>query len=66
MPIVTKYVASKRKNQWGEYVVKAYLADGKRYPDADCFEAMREDADNTAKALNAICESRIGLADFSI
>lgn len=39
-----------RKNEWGEYVVKAYK-DGKRYPDADYFTDDKTDALETLKAL---------------
>lgn len=43
---------SSRKNEFGEWVVKVYNADGSRRPQADYFTDDRADADATAKAIS--------------
>lgn len=46
-----KAVVTKRKNEFGEYVVRFYNPDGTRNRDADYFTNDYDDAVNTAKAM---------------
>jgi len=48
---VAKATVSKRKNEYGEFVVRAYDANGKRLPDADYHTDDKVDAEQTAKAM---------------
>lgn len=60
--IVTKANVASRKNEYREYVVRAYDQHGKRFQDADYFTNDRTDACNTANAMtnNAINAFRQG------
>lgn len=40
-----------RKNEFGEYHVRAYDGAGRRFPEADCFESDRDAARGTAAAM---------------
>jgi hypothetical protein len=51
MRVVSKVTVSPRKNEWGEFVVRAYDQDGKRWPEADYHTDDRQDAEQTAKAM---------------
>jgi hypothetical protein len=44
------YKLSTRKNEYGEYVIKAWK-DGKRYPDADYHTDDKTDAESTLKLM---------------
>lgn len=61
MPIVTRAVVARRRNQWGEWVVRAYTADGKRYPPADYHTNDRADAEGTARAMVTEQNTETGL-----
>lgn len=50
---VARLSVPKRRNSWGEYHCRAYLADGSRYPDADYHTDDKADADSTAAAVAA-------------
>lgn len=48
---LSKAVVASRKNEHGEWVVRAYDENGKRYPAADYFTTDRNDAVGTAAAM---------------
>lgn len=47
---ITRAVVSIRRNEWGEWVVRAYVGDD-RYPAADYYTDDRSDAQQTARAM---------------
>jgi hypothetical protein len=49
--IVSKVTVPKRKNEWGEFVVRAYDQNGRRYPEADYHTNDRQDAIQTGEAM---------------
>jgi hypothetical protein len=50
--LVPRYIAStKMARKDGEYIVRAYDQDGKRWPDCDYFTDDRQDALDTARAM---------------
>jgi hypothetical protein len=51
MMMLSRVTLRKRRNEWGEYVVRAYDRDGRRYPDGDYFTDDWEDAVNTAETM---------------
>lgn len=61
-PVVTRYDVAKRRNEFDEWVVRAWLADGKRYTAADAFEGSKADAEATADALNTDIARRTSYA----
>lgn len=48
---IAKTVVSKRKNAYGEFVVRAYDQNGNRCPNAYYYTNDLEDAENTARAM---------------
>lgn len=48
---VARAVVARRRNQWGEFVVKAYDQDGAHYPAADYHTDDLQDAISTADAM---------------
>ena len=48
---VAKAVVPKRRNAYGEWVVRAYDADGRRMPDADYYTDDLADAQATAELM---------------
>jgi hypothetical protein len=46
-------VVPKGRNEFGEFVCKAYLADGSRYPDGDYHTDCIDDAEATAVAVRS-------------
>jgi len=46
--VVAQAVVSKRKNAYGEWVVRAYSADGQRMESADYHTTDKDDAETTA------------------
>jgi hypothetical protein len=52
--MLSRVTLRKRRNEWGEYVVRAYDRDGRRYPDGDYFTDDWEDAVNTAEAMRKV------------
>lgn len=50
-PPVARAVISPRRNEWGEWTVRAYDASGRRVPSADYFTDDRGDAEATALAM---------------
>ena len=53
MRVVSRVTVSARRNEYGEWVVRAYDQGGNRWPEADYFTNDREDADDTAAAMLA-------------
>ena len=51
MRIVAKSTVAARRNEWGEWIVRAYDQDGKRFPEADYHTDDRADAEATAAAM---------------
>ncbi len=51
MRVVARVTVSKRRNEWDEFVVRAYDQDGKRWPEADYFTNDRTDAIQTGDAM---------------
>jgi hypothetical protein len=49
--VVTRVTVASRRNEWGEFVVRAYDQDGRRYPPADYFTDDRKDAVQTAAVM---------------
>jgi hypothetical protein len=60
---VMKVTLRKRRNDCGEYVVRAYDADGKRLPDCDYFT---DDVDDAVATYNAMCSALDLCNDYSI
>lgn len=46
-----RMVASLRRNDYGEFVVRCYVDNGRRYPDGDAFETDKQSAQDTARAM---------------
>jgi hypothetical protein len=64
--VITKVTLRKRRNDCGEYVVRAYTADGRLYPAGYYFTDNWDDAVETARAMNNVINAERGLHDFSI
>jgi hypothetical protein len=45
---VARATVARRRNEYGEYVVRAYNAAGMRLPDADYYTDCKDDAESTA------------------
>lgn len=63
MGVVTKVTLRKRRNEYREFVIRAYTADGKRYPDGDYHTDQWDDAESTYHAMLAALAVP---ADYSI
>lgn len=48
---VARVTVARRRNEYGEFVVRAYDQDGRRYPEADYFTSDRDDAVGTGEAM---------------
>lgn len=65
-----EYVMPRRANAFGEWVVRCYEVTDRvrRYPDGDCFESSREDANASCIALQTAEHNRRNalLPEYSI
>jgi hypothetical protein len=66
MPIVTRVTLRKRRNDWGDYVIRAYGADGKRLSDCDYFTDNWDDAVETLRAMNNVIAANNAPPEYTI
>lgn len=55
--VIARTRVGTRRNQFGEYVVKAYDSNGKRMPDHDYYTNDKADAIATAALMTAVREA---------
>jgi hypothetical protein len=63
---VRKVTLRKRRNDWREFVIRAYDADGKRLPDCDYHTDDWDDAVETARAMNNVIAAETASPEYSI
>jgi len=66
MPIIAKVTLRKRRNDCGEYVVRAFDASGKRLPECYYYTDNWDDAVETARAMNNVINANVELPDYAI